>query len=210
MLRYPVLLGLYPLRCTPWRCRGRCRVYGLNSRCARLPWCLTLTRAAGVDDVSIVPPRARRDSSYEHRPLSSGCWFSQRAELLSNCKRGFPVSRMMRTPHFFAMTEAKGLRPSPGTTMTEMRTGTGRPGWSMVYPWYQLQLRTPSRYRRSRWSSAPSTAGNPSCCTAVLESTCRLLSGFHCESVGIGGKSLLPLPATSLVYANPLPKSSSK
>ena len=29
---------------------------------------------AGVDDVSAVPPRVRRNKSLEHTPSSSGCW----------------------------------------------------------------------------------------------------------------------------------------
>lgn len=34
--------------------------------------------------------------------------------LLLNCKWGFPVSRMLLTPEFIALTEEKRLHPSPG------------------------------------------------------------------------------------------------
>ena len=50
-------------------------------------------------------------------PLSSGCWVSGREVLLSNCKCGFPVSRIVLTAGCVALTEEKMLRPSPGTNM---------------------------------------------------------------------------------------------
>ena len=46
---------------------------------------------------------------------------------------GFPVSRIVLTPDCIALVEEKTLRPSPGTTMAEMRTGTRRPAPSMMY-----------------------------------------------------------------------------
>ena len=59
----------------------------------------------------LCPPRARRSTSYEHRPLSSGCWFSGSGVLLLKSMWGFPVLRMVLTPEFIALTE-KMLSPS--------------------------------------------------------------------------------------------------
>ena len=89
---------------------------------------------AGVDDVSAVSPRERRNTSQEHTPLSSGCWVRESEVLLSNCKWGFPVSRIVLTPDYIALMEENTWRPSPGTNVAEMRTGTRLPAWSMMYP----------------------------------------------------------------------------
>ena len=54
--------------------------------------------------------------------------------LLSKCKWGFPVSRIVLTPDRIALMEERTLRPGSGTNMVEMRTGTRLPAWSMMYP----------------------------------------------------------------------------
>lgn len=90
-----------------------------------VPAVLQRTRV-GVDDVSIVPSSARIDASYEHRPMSSECWFCEsNVLLLSNCKWGFPALRVVLTLDLIALVEEKTLRPSPGTTVAEMRFGMG-------------------------------------------------------------------------------------
>lgn len=54
-------------------------------------WVIAVRPTPGiVGVVSIVPPRARRDTSYERGPLSSGCWFSGIGAMLSNYKWNFP------------------------------------------------------------------------------------------------------------------------
>ena len=54
--------------------------------------------------------------------------------LLSNVTWRFPVSRIVLDADCIALMEEKALRLSPGTNMTEMRTGTRLPAWAMMYP----------------------------------------------------------------------------
>ena len=75
----------------------------------------------------------RRKST--HTPLSSGCWVSGSAVLLSNCKSGVSrLSKVVLISDCIAVREEKTLRPSPGTNMAEMRTGTCLPALSTMYP----------------------------------------------------------------------------
>lgn len=84
--------------------------------------------------VSIVPSSARRITSHELRPLSSGRWFSGSEAILLNYRREFSISRIVLAPEFVAMTEEKRLRPNPGTFMAEIRTGTRCPACSTMHP----------------------------------------------------------------------------
>ena len=114
---------LPPLSVHPFLAAGVC------PSCLDTPVCWGI-----VIVVSLVPSRARSNTSYENRPLSSGRWCGGSEVLLSYCRWEFPVSSKVLSPQFDTLTEENRLRPIPGTIMAEIRTGTSCPAWSMMYP----------------------------------------------------------------------------
>ena len=119
-------------------------------------------------------PGCARNTSYEHTPFLVLWVMGERKRstvLLSNCRRGVPVSRIVLTSDCIALMEERTLRPSPGTNMAEMQTGARWPAWSMMYPqMVPVVVADISCVRGSQWYSAPLASCHLSCFSAVLES----------------------------------------
>ena len=110
--------------CISVRAHSRCLASALNGA----------AKATAIGDgVSAVPPRVRIHPSPEHTLLSSGCWESGSGVLLSSCKWRVAVSRIRIISDCNALTKEETLRPSSGTNMADMRTGTRWAAWSMMY-----------------------------------------------------------------------------
>lgn len=83
---------------------------------------------------------------------------------------GFAVSRMVLPPGFISSMEEKRLRPNPGATMAQMRTGT-----TLSSPVDDVYPDCPSCPSRTFYSSRQSCSGAPFAsyniarCRAVLE-----------------------------------------
>lgn len=81
---------------------------------------------AGVDGVSIVPPREIRNTLHEHRPMPSGVLVQRKRTVAVELQVWrFPVSRSVRTADFVDLAVQKRWRPMPGTAMAEVKTGIG-------------------------------------------------------------------------------------